>query len=79
MLLEMMAAVFIRFVKKENSLIHKKNSVRIVTNLVKLVLQMVQSAKHALMDFHLATQFVFSVEIDKLLMAMYAETAALDA
>ena len=47
--------------------------------LVKLVPRRVQSVKHALMDFHLVIQYVYSVKIDKLSMAIYVQTAALGA
>ena len=76
---EMMAAVFIQSAKKANTLIHKKNSALIVMILANPVRQMVQSVKHALKDFHLVIQFVFHVETDKRLMAIYVQIAALDA
>ena len=79
MWLVMMAAVYIRFVNKENSSIHKKNSVQIVMNLVKHVLQMGQSVRNAQMDSHSEIRFVFNVEIERQLMVMFVLIAAQDA
>ena len=74
-----MAAVSIQSAKKANTLIHMKNSALIVMILANPVQQMAQNVKHAPKDSYLVIQFVFHVEIDKRLMAIYVQIAALDA